>query len=136
MGALGVALAAVGMAVFGSNTVRAEEADRSDVVYEAVEEEIEVDDEDDEVYSLEKDPKSIIPGDAGKPNYSDGSQFYIPPAIDSKMKVFSGNGNWHLANEISMHLGVQLGKFLFVQSLGLSKNWQWIGMMENNYCDT
>ena len=26
------------------------------------------------------------------------------------MKIFSGNGNWHLANEISMHLGTQLGR--------------------------
>eukprot|EP00924_Labyrinthula_sp_SR-Ha-C_P010248 snap_masked-scaffold_23-processed-gene-1.30-mRNA-1 protein AED:0.45 eAED:0.45 QI:0/0/0/1/1/1/2/0/410 len=42
--------------------------------------------------------------------FEDGSQFYIPPAEDSKMKVFSGNGNWYLANEISMHLGTQLGR--------------------------
>mmetsp|Transcript_5225 Transcript_5225/g.6949 ORF Transcript_5225/g.6949 Transcript_5225/m.6949 type:complete len:464 (-) Transcript_5225:149-1540(-) len=41
---------------------------------------------------------------------NDGSQFYIPPSDTSKMKVFSGNGNWHLANEISMHLGTTLGR--------------------------
>lgn len=43
----------------------------------------------------------------------DGSSFYIPPSAEEskiKMKIFSGNGNWHLANEISMHLGVQLGR--------------------------
>lgn len=43
-------------------------------------------------------------------NYEDGSQFYIPPADISEMKVFSGNANWYLANEISMHLGVQIGR--------------------------
>jgi len=45
-----------------------------------------------------------------KKRLDDGSQFYIPPSDTSKMKVFSGNGNWHLANEISMHLGTQLGR--------------------------
>jgi hypothetical protein len=40
----------------------------------------------------------------------DGSRFYIPTSEDSKIKIFSGNGNWHLANEISMNLGTQLGR--------------------------
>jgi len=40
----------------------------------------------------------------------DGSRYYIPPAEESRMKIFSGNANWHLANEISMHLGTQLGR--------------------------
>lgn len=42
--------------------------------------------------------------------FEDGSEFYIPPAEIAEMKVFSGNANWYLANEISMHLGVQLGR--------------------------
>ena len=29
-------------------------------------------------------------------SFVDGSQFYIPPAEGSNMKVFSGNGNWYL----------------------------------------
>lgn len=40
----------------------------------------------------------------------DGSQFYVPPGETSDMKIFSGNANWYLANEISTHLGVQLGR--------------------------
>jgi hypothetical protein len=40
----------------------------------------------------------------------DGARFYIPTSEDSKIKIFSGNGNWHLANEISMNLGTQLGR--------------------------
>ena len=36
--------------------------------------------------------------------------FYIPPADDSKLKIFTGNGNRNLANQIAMHLGVQLGR--------------------------
>lgn len=39
-----------------------------------------------------------------------GIKFYIPPAEESKVQIFSGNGNWYLANEVSMHLGVQLGR--------------------------
>ena len=116
-GALGLVLAGIGMALLGSNPVRAHEKESSGVVFEVREgeedadadAEVDVDDEEDEGYSSEKDPKSILATAASRPNFSDGSQFYIPPAIDSKMKVFSGNGNWHLANEISMHLGVQLG---------------------------
>ena len=36
--------------------------------------------------------------------------FYIPTSDDSKIKIFTGNGNLTLANQISMHLGVQLGR--------------------------
>jgi len=48
--------------------------------------------------------------DEGEDDLDDGSRFYIPPANETKMKIFSGNGNWHLANEVSMHLGTQLGR--------------------------
>ncbi|GBG24956.1 Ribose-phosphate pyrophosphokinase [Hondaea fermentalgiana] len=54
--------------------------------------------------------KDADSGDEDEVEFEDGAKFYIPPAEESKFKIFSGNGNWYLANEVSMHLGVQLGR--------------------------
>lgn len=38
------------------------------------------------------------------------SRYYIPTSQDSNVKLFTGNSNTNLANEIAMYLGVQLGR--------------------------
>ena len=41
---------------------------------------------------------------------SGAARYFVPSAEDSSLKIFSGNANKLLANEVAMHLGVSLGR--------------------------
>lgn len=40
----------------------------------------------------------------------DDMSYYTAPSSESSMKIFTGNANRHLAHEVALHLGTQVGR--------------------------